>query len=108
MNITSVSDTTVVKAASRGATGSGWLFLLIVAATGSIVSIISGLGISLLTASGMISASPSIAHLTIALLVGFFVLFFVAAHSMDRLAAKNKAVRVEKCRGTGLTGFKAD
>ena len=100
--ITSVNAATVATPESRGAAGAGWLALLILAATGSVVCLISGLGISLLTASGMIAASPSIAHITIALLLGFFILFFVAAHSMDRFAARNKEIRVEKCRRTGL------
>lgn len=106
--VTSINTTAVRRKQDRSA--SGWSAALILSTFGSCLLLFSGISLSILTATGLISASQWRAFITVALLFGFFALLFAAAHSMDRLAAKDWAERIERSRRTGLTGetFKAD
>jgi len=79
-----------------GRAGSGWLWLLLLAIVGSAACLLSGLGISILAVIGVLVPSPFLAYSTVALLLAFFLLVFVAAHCMDRLAAKDRSARMER------------
>ncbi|HKP69538.1 MAG TPA: hypothetical protein VJV05_09655 [Pyrinomonadaceae bacterium] len=76
--------------------GSGWLWLLILAIVGSAGCLLSGLAISILAAVHVLESSHKLAYVAVALLSGFFLLMFLASHSMDRLAAKERSARIEK------------
>ena len=74
-----------------------WSTVLLLTALGSVACLVAGLLISLLTWVDLIPPTPYTAYLTVALLIGSFVLIFFAAHSMDRAAAADKAERIEFC-----------
>ena len=82
-----------------------WTALLIPALVGGAFFLLVGLGISVVSAVGLIHPSRSIAYSAIALIFGAFISMFLAAHCMDRRDAADKAERLERCR---REGFKAE
>ena len=80
----------------RSARRSKWPVLLIICVFGGMTCLLTGLMISLVTALGLIRGSHIYAYITVAALLGFFILMFLAAHAMDRWAGEEKARRREE------------
>ena len=81
---------------TRDSARHSWSALVFLSTLGSLLSLVSGLGLAMLSATGVITASPETAYSTIALLIGFFVMFFVAADCIDRLNRLDKEERMRR------------
>ncbi|MEO8041268.1 MAG: hypothetical protein ABI646_01545 [Acidobacteriota bacterium] len=87
------------SSASRGF----WTALLFPSIVGALVFLLTGLGISALSALHLITASRYMAYSAVGLLFGAFVLMFLAAHCMDRRDAAERSERIERSRQRGYT-----
>jgi len=83
-----------------------WTALLFPSVVGAAVFLLTGLGISGLSGLGLLTASRPIAYWAIGLLLGSFVLMFLAAHCMDRRDAAERSERIERSRQRGYDGEK--
>jgi len=79
-----------------------WTALLIPCLAGGALFLLVGLGISGLTALGLITGSRVTAYSAVALIFGAFISMFLAAHCMDRRDAADKVERLERCRREGF------
>lgn len=65
---------------------------------GSAIALAAGMMVSVLSWSGLIETSHSLAYSTIGLLFSAFILVFLGSHCMDRRDAAERAEQIERTR----------
>ena len=79
-----------------------WTAALVPCFAGSAITLSAGMIVSVLSWTGLLTASSVLAYFTIGLLFSSFILMFLGAHCLDRRDAAERAERIERSRREGL------
>ena len=79
-----------------------WTAAIVPCFAGSAMTLVAGMIVSVLSWTGLITASHLLAYSTIGLLFSSFILMFLGAHCLDRRDAAERSERIERSRREGL------
>lgn len=82
--------------------GHRWIRVMYVSVVGGVLSNLMGLVMSGLALIGALEQTPVFKTIATLMIAASFPLLFLAAHSMDKADAADKAIRREYCRQHGM------